>query len=105
MAVGRASLVGWTLLLVNVLSIVLGTAILQRVLERRGLPGWAALAYGLWGGLGVALLHGTAEPVAYLCVLAGLEARTAAGRFSPGRRISEACLGERRRVRWPCRTC
>lgn len=75
LAVGRASLVGWTLLLVNVLSIVLGTAILQRVLERRGLPGWAALAYGLWGGLGVALLHGTAEPVAYLCVLAGLEAQ------------------------------
>ena len=75
LALGRASLVGWTLLLVNVLSIVLGTAILQRLLERRGLPGWAALGYGLWGGLGVALLHGTAEPVAYLCVLAGLAAQ------------------------------
>jgi hypothetical protein len=75
LALGRASLVGWTLLFVNVLSIVLGTAILQRLLERRGLPGWAALAYGLWGGLGVALLHGTAEPVAYLCVLAGLAAQ------------------------------
>ena len=75
LALGRATLVGWTLLLVNVLSIVLGTAILQRLLERRGLPGWAALAYGLWGGLGVALLHGTAEPVAYLCVLAGLAAQ------------------------------
>lgn len=73
LALGRTSLVGWTLLLVNVFSIVLGTAILQRLLERRGLPGWAALAYGLWGGLGVALLHGTAEPVAYLCVLAGLD--------------------------------
>ena len=75
LALGRASLVGWTLLLVNVLSIVLGTAILQRSLERRGLPGWVALGYGLWGGLGVALLHGTAEPVAYLCVLAGLAAQ------------------------------
>lgn len=75
LALGCTSLVGWTLLLVNVFSIVLGTAILQRLLERRGLPGWAALAYGLWGGLGVALLHGTAEPVAYLCVLAGLEAQ------------------------------
>ena len=75
LALGRASLVGWTLLLVNVLSIVRGTAILQRLLERRGLPGWAALAYGLWGGLGAALLHGTAEPVAYLCVLAGLAAQ------------------------------
>ena len=75
LALGRASLVGWTLLLVNVVSIVLGTAILQRLLERRGLPGWAALAYGLWSGLGVALLHGTAEPVAYLCVLAGLAAQ------------------------------
>ena len=75
LALGRASLVGWTLLLVNVLSIALGTALLRRLLERRGLPGRAALAYGLWGGLGVALLHGTAEPVAYLCVLAGLDAQ------------------------------
>ena len=38
------------------------------MLERRGLPSWVALGYGGWGGLGLALLHDTAEPLAYLCV-------------------------------------
>ncbi len=72
LALGRADLVAWALLLVNVIAIVLGTEILHHLLERRGLPSWAALAYGGWGGLGLALLHDTAEPLAYLCVLLGI---------------------------------
>jgi hypothetical protein len=74
LALGRAELVGWTLLLINLVAIVAGTEILHRLLARRGLPPWAALAYGAWVGLGLALLHDTPEPLTYLCALAGIAA-------------------------------
>jgi hypothetical protein len=74
LALGRAELVGWALLVINVVAIVGGTEILHRLLARRGLPPWGALAYGAWLGLGLALLHDTPEPLAYLSVLAGIAA-------------------------------
>jgi hypothetical protein len=74
-ALGRREFVGWGLVAVNLAAIVLGTEILHRLLEWRGLSPWAALAYGAWGGLGLALLHDTAEPLAYACALAGLAAQ------------------------------
>ncbi|MBI1725957.1 MAG: hypothetical protein HYR50_01680 [Candidatus Rokubacteria bacterium] len=72
LALGRAELVAWTLVLINFAAIVLGTEVVHRLLEGRGLPSWPALAYGGWGGLGLALLHDTSEPLAYLCVLLGI---------------------------------
>jgi len=72
LALGSSELVPWTLVLVNVLAIVLGTEVLHRLLERRHLPSWAALAYGGWVGLGLALLHDTGEPISYLCALLGI---------------------------------
>ncbi len=75
LAFGRADLVGWPLLLVNLAAIALGTEILHRLLERQGRSPWPALAYGAWYGLGLALLHDTSEPLAYLCALAGIYAQ------------------------------
>lgn len=75
LAFGRADRIGWSLLLVNLAAIVLGTELMHRLLARRGLSPWLALVYGAWGGLGAALLHDTAEALAYLCVLAGIEAQ------------------------------
>lgn len=75
LALGHADLVGWSLLLVNLAALVLGTEVLHGLLARRGLPIWMALGYGAWGGLGLALLHDTAEPLAYLCALAGIAAQ------------------------------
>lgn len=72
LALGRAELVPWTLLAINLAAIVAGTEIVHRLLAAHGLPVWAALGYGAWAGLGLALLHGTAEPLAYLCALAGI---------------------------------
>ncbi len=74
LALGRTELVGWALLLVNLVAIVAGTEVLHRLLVRRGLPPWTAMAYGAWVGLGLALLHDTAEPLTYLCALAGIAA-------------------------------
>ena len=75
LALGHASLVGWSLVAVNLAAIPLGTEILHRLLERRGLSPWAALAYGAWCGSGLALLHDTSEPLAYLCALVGIDAQ------------------------------
>lgn len=72
---GHVDQVGWSLLLINLAAIVLGTELMHHLLARRGLSPWFALVYGAWGGLGSALLHGTAEALGYLCVLAGIEAQ------------------------------
>jgi hypothetical protein len=74
LVLGRADRVGWSLVLINLVAIVLGTEIVHRLLERRGVSPWFALGYGGWCGLGLALLHGTAEPLGYLCALAGVAA-------------------------------
>jgi hypothetical protein len=74
-ALGHRELAGWGLVAVNLAAIVVGTEMLHRLLEWRGLSPWAALAYGAWGGLGLALLHDTAEPLAYACALAGVAAQ------------------------------
>ena len=72
LAFGRPSLIPWTLVLASWAAIILGTEILYRLLLRAGAPGWIALAYGAWAGLGLALLKDTAEPVTYLSALLGI---------------------------------
>ena len=72
LAFGQLPLVPWTLMLVNWAAIVLGTEIMHRLLASLGASPWMALAYGAWGGLGLALLRDTAEPLTYLCALLGI---------------------------------
>lgn len=72
LALGRPTFVPWTLVLVNWAAIILGTEILHRILLGVGAPGWMALGYGAWGGLGLALLKDTAEPTTFLCALLGI---------------------------------
>jgi hypothetical protein len=72
LGLGRPSLISWTLVLANWAAIILGTEILYRFLLRARAPGWIALAYGAWAGLGLALMKDTAEPVTYLSALLGI---------------------------------
>ena len=72
LALGRPTLIPWTLVLANWAAIVLGTEILTRLLRRARAPEWIAIAYGAWAGLGLALLKDTAEPVTYLSALLGI---------------------------------
>lgn len=72
LALGRPGLVPWALVLLNWLAVVAGTEILHRLLLGAGAPGWIALAYGAWAGLGLALLRDTAEPVTYASALLGI---------------------------------
>jgi hypothetical protein len=72
LGLGRPALISWTLVLANWAAIILGTEILYRLLLRARAPGWIALAYGAWPGLGLALMKDTAEPVTYLSALLGI---------------------------------
>src|SRR5262245_2852166 len=72
LALGQPGLAAWTLVLVNWAAIALGTELMNQLIERQGRSRWWALAYGAWVGLGLALLHDTAEPATYLAALLGI---------------------------------
>ncbi|HSM57304.1 MAG TPA: hypothetical protein VK879_14225 [Candidatus Sulfomarinibacteraceae bacterium] len=64
LALGNASIVPWTLILVNVLAIGIGTLAMEYLLEDLNVSPWYALAYGLYGGQFVALRANLNEPLA-----------------------------------------
>ena len=72
LALGRPSLIPWTLLLINWLAIGGGTLAAAVWLKRRGQPPWFALAYGFYPGLLVALQRDTTEALAYGLVALGI---------------------------------
>jgi hypothetical protein len=72
LALGRPSLIPWTLLLINWLAIGGGTLAAALWLKRRGQPPWFALAYGFYPGLLVALQRDTTEALAYGLLALGI---------------------------------
>jgi hypothetical protein len=71
-ALGRASLVPWTLLLINLAALVAGTLALALMLQRRGASPFFALLFGFAPGLYEAVNRDLSEPLAYSLVLAAL---------------------------------
>ena len=65
---GRAGLVPWVLIGVNVAAIAIGTWAVGKLLSRFGISHWYALIYGLYGGNFVALRTNLTEPLAYTLV-------------------------------------
>jgi hypothetical protein len=61
-----------TMILVNFLSIVLGTWLLAAWLRGKGLSPWLALIYGLYPGLFVSLWRDLTEPLSYALVIAAI---------------------------------
>jgi hypothetical protein len=72
LAAGQASLIPYTLLLINWLAIAAGTLFAALWLRRRQIWPWFALAYGLYPGLFIALTRDTTEPLAYGLVALGV---------------------------------
>jgi hypothetical protein len=72
LALGRPSLIPWTLLLINWLAIGGGTLAAALWLKRKGQLPWFALAYGFYPGLLVALQRDTTEALAYGLVALGI---------------------------------
>ncbi len=71
-ALGRPSLVPWTLLLVNLIAVVAGTFALAVLLQRRGASPFYAFFFGFAPGLYEAVSRDLSEPLAYSLVLAAL---------------------------------
>jgi hypothetical protein len=79
LALGQPGLIPWTLILVNLVAIGLGTWATERILLRLDTNPWYALVYGLYGGNLVALRTDMAEALAQalvqLAILAWMEKR------------------------------
>ena len=71
-ALGRPSLVPWTLLLINLAALVGGTLALALLLQRRGASPFFAFLFGFAPGLYEAVSRDLSEPLAYSLVLAAL---------------------------------
>ena len=72
LALGRADLIPFALLLVNLLAVGAGTLALALVLRDRGLSPWYAALFGFYPGLFYAVSRDLAEPAAYALAALGL---------------------------------
>src|SRR6266852_278823 len=69
---GQARLIPYMLLLVNIVSIVLGTELIARLLINKKLSPWYSLAFGLYFGQAASFLFDLTEPLTYFLVCLGL---------------------------------
>ena len=72
LSLGQAVLIPYVLLLVNFVSIMLGTEVVARLLSKKNLSPWYSLAFGLYFGLAASFLFDLTEPLTYCLVCLGL---------------------------------
>jgi hypothetical protein len=72
LALGHAAVVPWTLILINLAAVAMGTYFTERLLGSHGVSRWYALAYGLYGGIVAGLRLNLTEPLAYGLMQGGL---------------------------------
>ena len=72
LSLGQASIIPYMLLVVNFVSIVLGTELLARLLIKHNLSPWFSLAFGLYFGQASSFIFDTTEPLTYFLVCLGL---------------------------------
>jgi hypothetical protein len=69
---GQANLIPWALLLVNLVSLAIGTNLMERLLSQHNASRWYALGYGLSIGTFGSVRLSLSEPLAYALVLGGI---------------------------------
>jgi hypothetical protein len=72
LAFGQPVLVPWSLLIINVVALVVGTALLEQLLRAEQVTAWFALVYGLFPGILMPVRLSLNEPLAYGLVLAAI---------------------------------
>ncbi len=72
LALGNVDLVPWTLLIVNIAALAVGTWCLEELLASYRVSRWYALAYGLSAGTMMSVRLDLAEPLAYALAIGGL---------------------------------
>ncbi len=69
---GNDNLIPWLLILVNLISLVLGTIATEQILSTKGYSKWFAIAYGFFTGLFLSLRLNLTEPLAFALVQWGV---------------------------------
>lgn len=69
---GQDDLIPWTLLIVNLVSLAVGTALLENLLRARRVSRWYVLGYALSLGVFGTVRLSLPEPLAYALVIAGI---------------------------------
>lgn len=72
LALGQTAAVPWSLIVVNLAALAMGTYFTERLLASHGVSRWYALAYGLYGGLIAGLRLNLTEPLAYGLLQGGM---------------------------------
>jgi hypothetical protein len=72
LALGNADLVPWTLILINLGALAVGTWLTEEILQHFRMSRWYALAYGLSAGTLMSVRLDLTEPVAYALAQAGV---------------------------------
>jgi hypothetical protein len=72
LSAGQEGLIPYMLLLVNFVSLVLGTEVVARLLIKKSLSPWYSLAFGLYFGQAASFLCDLTEPLTYCLVCLGL---------------------------------
>ena len=81
LALGQAAFIPWTLVFINLVSLVVGTALVERWMVTNRVSRWYALIYGLWIGLVSAVRVDVSEPLCYCLVMVAMLADTAGRRW------------------------
>jgi hypothetical protein len=72
LALGRPDLLPWTLVLLNLVALVTGTALVEQLLHHYGVGRWYALVYGLYAGQLMSVRLDLNEPLSYGLVIAAI---------------------------------
>jgi hypothetical protein len=72
LALGNADLVPWTLIVVNIVALIVGTWLVEKILLHFHMSRWYALTYGLGAGTMMSVRLDLTEPLAYALALAGV---------------------------------
>jgi hypothetical protein len=72
LALGKPAAVPWTLILVNLAAVAMGTYFTEQLLVSHGVSRWYAIAYGLYGGVVAGLRLNLTEPLAYGLLQGGI---------------------------------
>ncbi len=72
LSLGQAELIPWAFVLINLIALVGGTRLMERLLQAEGVNRWYALVYGLFAGVFMSVRLSLNEPLAYGLALAAI---------------------------------
>ena len=68
-SLGQVDLMPWTMIFINIVALVIGTEVLGRLLQLKGLNPWYSLIYGLYIGQLWCVRRDLTEPLMYMLIL------------------------------------